>query len=305
MRASAVTAIEESTSSPTGMDTCSQVLLAAEVRGHALVRMTGEQIAAYRRGPAPLPAGWAPIQPSILRHSDEQTIAAVAAGSEALRRIEADDPGPFEDWGILAAPRFPGRAALVVTLNRFRAEGVWGVTPHLIPHHALHSPSGTLSLVLKSHGPNLGLGGGVHSAAEGLLAALTWLESGIVPGVWLVFTGESPGFRPGLEGKPASSEECHALALALIPGGSERRGEPRIQMAIARDPGAPSPLDPITLARRLDEGRSPFLRAGPHGGHEGSIPPRPHFLPSRRSDSGNWLVAVDATGLRRFALARS
>src|SRR5262249_27654157 len=158
-------------SSPARLGTRPDGLVAAEIRAHALVRMTREEIVAYRRLPGPLPDGWGAIQPSALRYSDEQTIAAVAAGCRAPQGRSVGDRGSFEDWGILAAPRFLGRTSLVVALDRFREEGVWGVSPHLIPHFALHSQAGTLSLVLGTQGPNLGLGGGIHAASEGLLTA--------------------------------------------------------------------------------------------------------------------------------------
>ncbi len=85
-------------------------------------------------------------------------------------------------------------------LRSFKAEGVWGTSPHLIPHFALHSPSGTISLALGLHGPNLGVGGGLHAAAEGFLAAMTWLSAGVVPGVWLVLSGWSPELIPDRRG---------------------------------------------------------------------------------------------------------
>ena len=71
-----------------------------------------------------------------------------------------------------------GRANLAVALRSFMAEGVWGTSPHLIPHFALHSASGSISLALGLHGPNLGVGGGLHAVAEGFLTALTWLSDG-------------------------------------------------------------------------------------------------------------------------------
>ncbi len=66
----------------------------------------------------------------------------------------------------MAASRYLGRANLAVALRSFMAEGVWGTSPHLIPHFALHSASGTISLALGSHGPNLGVGGGLHAVAR-------------------------------------------------------------------------------------------------------------------------------------------
>src|SRR5919202_1308638 len=85
--------------------------------------------------------------------------------------------GTVEGYGLFRmSPRD------VPALRSFLAEGVWGTSPHLIPHFALHSPAGTISLALGVHGPNLGVGGGLHAAAEGFLAALTWRAARVVPG---------------------------------------------------------------------------------------------------------------------------
>ena len=89
--------------------------------------------------------------------------AAVFAAIEAMGPARASS----RRWGVVAASRYLGRANLAAALRSFKAEGVWGTSPHLIPHFALHSPSGTISLALGLHGPNLGVGGGLHAAAEG------------------------------------------------------------------------------------------------------------------------------------------
>ena len=126
---------------------------------------------------------------------------------------------------MVAASRYLGRANLAVALRSFMAEGVWGTSPHLIPHFALHSASGTISLALGSHGPNLGVGGGLHAAAEGFLTALTWLSTGVVPGVWLVLTGWSPELVPDPSGNvPPYWENAWRLAAGL--GGRWHRGRP-------------------------------------------------------------------------------
>ena len=163
------------------------------------------------------------MPPSLLRYSDEQTIAGTAAVFAAIEAmgLPRDE---FEGWGVVAASRYLGRANLAVALRSFMAEGVWGTSPHLIPHFALHSPSGTISLALGSHGPNLGVGGGLHAAAEGFLAALTWLAAGVVPGVWLVLSGWSPELVPDPRGNAPAAGECQALALALVAAGIEAGG---------------------------------------------------------------------------------
>jgi hypothetical protein len=217
-----------------------------------------EELPGLRWRPGPIPEGWERVSPALLRYSDEQTIAGVAAVFAAVERMGAD-PSRFEDWGVVAAPRYLGRANLALALQRFRAEGVWGTSPHLIPHLALHSVSGTISLALGLRGPNLGVGGGLHSAAEGVLAALTWLTLGVVPGAWLVLSGWSPELRPAPQGGPPSAGECQALALALVAGSGEWR--PRLQVVTrAGEPRIPAPIDLADLAERFELQEEPLPR---------------------------------------------
>jgi hypothetical protein len=193
--------------------------LLGEVLGHGLFRLSPAEVPALRRRPSPVALGWGPPAPSLLRNSDEQTIAGLCAVFTAI----AGMPLPrdrYERWGVIAASRFLGRANLARALQSFLAEGVWGTSPHLIPHFALHSASGTISLGLGLHGPNLGVGGGLHAAAEGFLTALTWLSSGVVPGVWLVLSGWSPELVPDRSGGPPAAIDCQALAIALVASGS-------------------------------------------------------------------------------------
>jgi hypothetical protein len=223
--------------------------LGGVVTGFGLCRASAEELPGLRRRPGPVPEGWDRVPPSLLRYSDEQTIVGVAAVFEAVARM-GGDPARFEGWGAVAAPRYLGRANLALALRRFDAEGVWGTSPHLIPHFALHSPSGTISLALGLHGPNLGVGGGLHSAAEGFMAALTWLATGCVPGAWLVLSGWSPELRPAPAGGPAPAGECLAVALALVAGPAA--GRPRLRVAAGRDgPGGPTYLDLARLAEDL------------------------------------------------------
>lgn len=182
-------------------------------------RASTGQVAALRRMPG---LQGTPLPNSFLKHTDEQTVVGLAAVFEAIRRHDLVDTS-FTDWGVLAAPRFLGRACLAVALQRFAQEGAWGVSPHLIPHRSLHSLSGTVSQALAIHGPNFGVGGGPASVSEVMLAALALLEEGHVPGVWVVLTGwdpepvlDKPGvpFGPG----PRPDDSIYgAAALALTP----------------------------------------------------------------------------------------
>ncbi len=214
--------------------------LAGEVMGYALFRMTPGDVPALRKKPGPIPTGWGRVPPSLLRYADEQTIAGTAAVFTAMEVMGAH-PERFEGWGVVAASRYLGRANLAVALRSFMAEGVWGTSPHLIPHFALHSASGTISLALGSHGPNLGVGGGRHAASEGFLTALTWLATGVVPGVWLVLSGWSPELVPDPGGNAPHSGECMGLALALV-GASIEAGRRAFRTVFGAD--CPRDADP-------------------------------------------------------------
>jgi hypothetical protein len=189
-----------------------------DLAGHAAFQATPEMLPAVRLKPGPLTGE--PFPPSFLKHADEQTVVGLAA---VLRAIHAHglDASCFTDWGILGAPRFLGRNALAVALQRYQLEGAWGISPHLIPHRSLHSVSGSVSQALAIHGPNFGVSGGLHAADEALLVAATLLAGDRVPGVWVVLTGYDPEPIPeqpdGAGGsRPATPSVCRALALALV-----------------------------------------------------------------------------------------
>jgi hypothetical protein len=226
-------------------------MLAGEVVGHGLFRMSPGDVPALRRRPGPIPDGWGSVPPSLLRYSDEQTIAGTAAVFAAMEGMGLPRDG-FQEWGVVAAPRYLGRANLAVALRSFVAEGVWGTSPHLIPHFALHSPSGTISLALGMHGPNLGVGGGLYSPAEGFLAALTWISTGDVPGVWLVLSGWSPELIPDQRGGAPAAGECQALAIAVVAAGMAR-GWPAFRAVVGAEcEHAAVPIDLVRLAEALE-----------------------------------------------------
>ncbi len=294
---------------PTQCETRHEVVLSAEVRAHALCRMTRDQISSARRKPGSPPEGWPAIQPSLLRNSDDQTIAAVAAVHGTLRRMGQSDPRCLEHWGILVCSRFLGRSSLVVALNRFRSDGVWGVSPHLIPHYSLHSPAGTLSIALGVHGPNLGVGGGLSSEFEGILTALTWLQAGIVPGLFLVFSGWSPEFVPDRMGEPMADCECQALAVVLGPPSSFKLDRPCFQLVAGEGLESPRPLDLTVLAGLLDQSSRDAGRGSRiardlivHDGHHDPGIPGPHFAPRTQRRFRARAIAGDASGRLRVEL---
>ncbi|MDR3622914.1 MAG: hypothetical protein P4L85_26405 [Paludisphaera borealis] len=282
-----------------------RVLLDAAVVAHGSARLTREEIAVQRRLREPLAEGWNPIGHATLRSSDDQTVAAVTALRAAIARADAPSSA-YDGWGVLAAPRFLGRSKLVVVLDRFKAEGVWGVTPHLIPHFALHAQAGTLSLVLGGHGPNLGIGGGLFSASEGVLSALTWLASGVAPGVWLVLTGWSPEYQPDLNGEPCAATHCEALALALTPASDDCASRIKLQIVEAETARPPVPPTPEVLTARLERfvvSSADGPRLIGHEAHEGRSYSRPHLPGEPRRDGRFATIGTDASGRLLIELA--
>ncbi|HEY7308849.1 MAG TPA: hypothetical protein VH643_05720 [Gemmataceae bacterium] len=207
-----------------------------DVAADATVRVGLGSLADLRRNPGA--CGGEPLPPSFLKHADEQTVVGLAAVYKAIQTANLP-ANQFRDWGVLAAPRFLGRPAMAAALQRFKSEGAWGVSPHLIPHRSLHSISGTVSQALKIHGPNFGVGGGPGGAVEVLLAATAMLEGKKLPGVWVVLTCLDPEQPPEECGRPAPGTQCVGLALALTPISSAR---PRLRLRVVC--GSPDPHTP-------------------------------------------------------------
>jgi hypothetical protein len=220
-------------------------VVCCDVAAYATQRAAVDALSSLRQTPSPLTGE--PLPTAFWKHADEQTVAALAAVFDAIRnhRLDARTIG---DWGVLAAPRCLGRAALATALNRFALEGAWGISPHLIPHRSLHSISGTISQALKIKGPNFGVGGGPHAADEAILVAGGMVADEQLPGVWLVMTGYNPELVPC---DPACSgdlpnNDAHpvveAVALALV---RERLTDSRLRLRIA---GAGQSTDATELA---------------------------------------------------------
>jgi len=184
------------------------------VTGVGIVRATAADLPGLRRTPRRV--GDHPLSPAFLRHADDQTVAGVAAVFQALETNTLEGIA-CRDWGVVAASRFMGRTALANALVKFKAEGAWGLSPHLIPHRSLHALSGTISQALKVHGPNFGSGGGPLGATDALLTATALLHGSRLPGVWVVLTGWEPESVTDTTGQSVSPESvCNAVALALV-----------------------------------------------------------------------------------------
>jgi hypothetical protein len=187
------------------------------IAAEAVVRANLDSLEALRRHPGPVHGE--PLPASLLKHADEQTVAGLCAVYQAIAKAGLQTIC-FRDWGVVAAPRFLGRPTMAAALQRFVAEGAWGVSPHLIPHRSLHSISGTVSQALKIHGPNFGVGGGPNGTVEALLAATALLERKPLPGVWMVLTSLSPQLPPDEAGRMPPGTQAVGLALALTPIGT-------------------------------------------------------------------------------------
>ncbi len=212
-------------------------MVRCDVAGYGVVRAGPDALAALRKDPGPVPGG--PLPASLLKHADGQTVVALAA---VLRAIAEHGLAatPFADWGAVAAARFLGRVACAAALHRFGKEGAWGVSPHLIPHHSSHAVSGTLSLALRSHGPNFAAGGGPDGAGDAFLTAAALLAEENLPGVWVVLAGWDPEPVPDREGRLESLGTCNGLALALVP---PRDGGAGLRLSVGPASGA----DGLTL----------------------------------------------------------
>ncbi len=209
------------------------------VEAHAYLRVPFEEIAALRKNPGPSLGTKIPV--SLLKHADPQTVLGLAALLRA-----ADEAGwrdrSFADWAVIASPRFLGRVASAMVIDRFLRMGASGMSPMIIPTLSLHATAGSLSLAIQSHGFNYGVGGGPGHLTEALLAGLASRDDGGCPGVWVVATGFDPEPIPDLAGNSVVPAFGHAVALALVP---EATGQTRLNLRMVPTAAAgPEPRQP-------------------------------------------------------------
>lgn len=179
-------------------------------------RVAVGDVPALRKTPGP--AGGPTIAPALLKHADDQTVFGLAAVLRAIAGAGCTLDA-FDGWGVLAAPRFLGRVFFASVLAKYRAKGLLAISPLIIPNYSLHSMSGTISLALKAHGTNFGVGGGAGHLAELAMAALGTLRQPGLPGLWCVATAWDPEPIPDTVGQVLTPAVGHALALALVPDG--------------------------------------------------------------------------------------
>lgn len=223
-------------------------MIPCDVVAHASVCAVSEEVRQLRQGLL-LPSGER-LPAAFMKQAEDQTIVAMAAVAEAMRRhghIESS----FSAWGVIGAPRFLGRVAMVAAIEKMRVEGAWGISPHLIPHRLLHALSGAISLAFKIHGPNFGVGGGPSGVSEALLTAAAMLEGARLPGLWVVMTGFDP--EPDTRATQAGvSWRCSALALALVAARTDWQGLRLHVGGTHVRPGGGATVCPATLESTLD-----------------------------------------------------
>jgi hypothetical protein len=215
-----------------------------QVSATAVLSADAVTIEGWRRQPIVFGTEKLPI--SMLRHAEDQTLVALHAVLEA--RAQPGCAGlSFTDWGVIAAASFFGRMNIAMAVQRFQQEGAWGVAPHLIPQQSLHAVSGTISQVLKTHGPNFGVGGGANSAPDAFLLAAAMMADGTLPGLWLVLTGHVEERIPAANGAHSIAPDCIAVALALT-ANSPANGTLHLSI------GARAASDDLALLPLLDVG---------------------------------------------------
>jgi hypothetical protein len=209
---------------------------------HSVAKLGSLELAALRQHS--IERFSARLRPQLLKHSDDQTLAAVAALAGAIGELESLGHGEgFADWAIVSSTRYLGRAAFAGVIDKYQIDGPWGVSVQVIPHTSPHAIASTLSLALDSHGPCLGAGAAPGEEAQALLSAATLLQRPEVAGVWVVFSGESPH-----QSADVSDGSCSAGVLGVVNGPSPDIEPNRVIGRISIDLSRRSSATASTLA---------------------------------------------------------
>ena len=144
-----------------------------------------------------------PLRPQFLKHSDDQSLAALEAIARAIDRLP---PGKdFGDWAIISASRYLGRESFAGVISKYQIDGPWGVSVHVIPHSSPHAVAGTLSLALKCHRPSIGAAAAAEDELQAVLSLSAFLQRPSIGGAWFVTTGFTGAER-----------DCVGVALAIV-----------------------------------------------------------------------------------------
>ena len=211
-------------------------VLECSVGACATVRMTYDEVNALRKQSASLPGN---LGNSLLRHTDEQTLTALAAANLAIKQLE-DRSSDFGGWGVVCSSRYLGRTSFADSLVKFAAEGPWNVSVQVVPNRSLHAPASMIGLALGCHGPCVGVGGGLDGEPDAWITAITLLDQRNLPGIFLVFIGWEPDEHIDITGKPLTESRCTSLILALEPSGTASE---IARLKIGRNNRAPNDLE--------------------------------------------------------------
>ena len=237
------------------VETC---FLECAVTAYATSRFNIEDVNALRKQSETLPGD---LGNSVLRHSDEQTLAALVAVRDAVGRFPTR-PESFEKWGVVCSTRYLGRSAFAQALSKFAVDGPWNVSVQVVPNRSLHSPASMVGLALGCHGPCVGVGGGLDGETDAWITATSLLDQQKLPGMFLVFSGWEPDKHIDIDGTPLIETRCTALVLALQPISTEAAAA---RLRIEYEPLAPSdlPVPAKNTALGLFES---FVSTGINGG---------------------------------------
>jgi len=224
--------------------------LSCPVAVHATATCRAAGIGVLREAPVP---GAPPLPPRFLRHADEHTVVGIRAVQEAMAALGQRPGNPrasaSDRFAVVAAPCGAGRPVSARTLVNLREGGPVTVSPHVVPQCSLHALASAVSVGLRIHGPNIGVGGGPEALSEAFVTALSLLDEPGVEGCWLVLTAWDE--EPVLDdrGDVPGDAVCRGVALALdrAATGSLRlslRTVPRVAVldaaATTSPPGHPS-----------------------------------------------------------------
>ncbi len=224
--------------------------LSCPVAVHATVTCRAAGIGVLREASVP---GAPPLPPRFLRHADEHTVVGIRAVQAAMAALGQSPGNPrsgaSDRFAVVAAPCGAGRPGSARTLVNLREGGPVTVSPHVVPQCSLHALASAVSVGLRIHGPNIGVGGGPEALSEAFVTALSLLDEPGVEGCWLVLTAWDE--EPVLDdrGDVPGDAVCRGVALALdrAATGSLRlslRTVPRVAVldaaATTSPPGHPS-----------------------------------------------------------------
>lgn len=230
---------------------------------HGAASLDGDELRAMRQ--QSVPRFSATLRPQLLKHSDEQTLAAAVALDRAIAQLaHGEEPG-FSCWAIVSATRYLGRTAFAAVIDKYQIDGPWGVSVHGIPHASPHALASSLSLALGSHGPCLGAAGAPGKEWQAILTSAALLSRTDVPGVWLIVSGWS---GESTDDTPGGMARCHAAALALVtPDTASRLAAPRLgRVVIEPERAAGERLAARDLLRCVASGESRDRQIEIHGG---------------------------------------